>query len=114
MSWDGKIIGSGTCLYPKFNMKTMEVTYIAAVSDEDLQGIDLGTEYIKGRIEDSKMLEIKHNGSYEFLGNAWSMGMMSMQAAKLKGKMMPFEQYWNNPMEVSPEELKTSIYFPLK
>jgi len=101
-------------IYPKFNMNTMEVTYIAAISDEDIEGIELDSSYIKGDIEDSKMLEIKHQGSYEFIGNAWSMGMMTLQAKKIKSKKHPFEQYWNNPKDVSPEELLSSVYFPVK
>lgn len=102
------------CIYPKFDMKTMQATYIAAVSDEDLSSLSLGPEYITGKINDASALEIKHDGAYDFIGNAWSMGMMYMRAKKLKGKGFPFEQYWNSPMEVAAEELKTSIYFPLK
>lgn len=102
------------CIYPKFDMKKMEATYIAAVSDENLAELALGSRYVKGQIDTGRALEIKHEGSYEFLGNAWSMGMMTMQAKKLKGSGYPFEQYWNSPMEIPPEELQTSIYFPLK
>ncbi|WP_444995344.1 SRPBCC family protein [Aliikangiella sp. IMCC44359] len=102
------------CIYPKFDMKNMKATYIAAVSDEDLENINLDPEYIKGQIDDSKALEIKHDGSYDFLGNAWSMGMMYMQAKKIKGTGFPFEQYWNSPMEEAPDDLKTSIFFPSK
>jgi len=102
------------CIYPKFDMKNMKATYIAAVSDEDLGDLDLGTSYVSGEIPSSMALEIKHNGAYEFLGNAWSMGMMYMRAKKMKGGGYPFEQYWNSPMEETPENLKTSIYFPLK
>lgn len=101
-------------VYPKFDMKTMTATYIAAVSDEELGDVDLDSNYTRGSIRDTKALEITHDGAYEFLGNAWSMGMMYMQAKKIKGGDVPFEQYWNSPMEVKPDELKTSIYFPLK
>jgi len=102
------------CIYPKFNTRNMEVTYIAAVSDEDLADVQLDSSYTRGRIADTKMLEIKHEGAYEFLGNAWTMGMMYLRAKKIKGKKYPFEQYWNNPADVKPEELLTSVYFPVK
>ena len=102
------------CIYPKFDMKNMSATYIAAVSDEDVADLELDDSYIRGSLADSKSLEIKHDGSYEFLGNAWSMGMMFMQAKKHKGNGDPFEQYWNSPMEEAPEDLKTSIFFPIK
>lgn len=102
------------CIYPKFDMKNMKATYIAAVSDEELQGENMPEDYVKGKIAGGRSLEIKHNGSYDFLGNAWSMGMMFVRAKKLKSKGFPFEEYWNSPYEVSPRELKTSIFFPLK
>lgn len=101
-------------LYPKMDMVNMRMTYIAAVSDEQLQGEDLDPEYVRGEIKDGKALEIKHNGSYDFLGNAWSMGMMYLRAKKMKQDGVPFELYRNSPKEVQPEELKTSIYFPIK
>lgn len=102
------------CIYQKFDMKKMQATYIAAVSDEDISLAELDDNYVKGEISNSKALEIKHHGAYDFLGNGWSMGMMYMQAKKLKGGNPPFEQYWNSPLEEKPEDLKTSIYFPLK
>jgi len=40
--------------------------------------------------------------------------MMYLQAKKIKQGAFPFEQYWNSPMEEKPEDLKTSVYFPLK
>lgn len=110
----GKKADQWICVYPKINMNKMQFTYIAAISDEDLKNIDLGPEYVKGEIADGKALEIKHDGSYDFLGNAWSMGMMYMQAKKYKGAGKPYEQYWNNPHETKPEDLQTSIFFPVK
>lgn len=103
-------------LYPKMDMKNMQMTYIAAVSDENLKDVDLGSQYERGTVASGKALEILHEGSYDFLGNAWSMGMMYLQANKntIKQGDIPFEYYRNSPMEVAPEELKTSIYFPLK
>ena len=101
-------------IYPKMDMKNRRMTYIAAVSDEDLDGVDLDSNYIRGSLNGGKVLEIKHDGSYDFIGNAWSMGMMYVRAKKMKQRDVPFEQYWNSPLEVSPEELKSSIYFPLK
>lgn len=110
----GKSAKHWVCIYSKFDLKNLAVTYIAAVSDEEAKTLELGSDYIKGTIPDSKALEIKHDGSYEFLGNAWSMGMMYLNKKKIKQKNFPFEQYWNSPMETRPEDLETSVYFPLK
>jgi hypothetical protein len=101
-------------VYPKFNMNTLEFTYIAAVSDEQLHGIELGAGYVKGVIPSGKTLEIRHEGSYEFLGNAWSMGSMTVRAKKLKVSGKPYEQYWNNPLDTKPEDLRSSVFFPVK
>lgn len=101
-------------IYSKFDMRNLRASYIAAVSDEDLQNEDLGPEFVRGRIEDSRMIEVKHDGPYDFLGNAWAMGMMLLRAKKYKGAKYPFEQYWNSPLEEAPEDLKTSVYFPVK
>ena len=110
----GKSAKNWLSLYPKMDMKNMRMTYIAAVSDEALQGEDLSPEYVRGTVKTGKAFEIKHRGSYDFIGNGWSMGMMHIRAQKLKQGGVPFELYWNNPKEVSPHELQTSIYFPLK
>lgn len=110
----GKSAKQWISVYPKINMKTMQFTYVAAISDEQLKDVELGPEYIKGEIADGKALEIKHHGSYEFLGNAWSMGMMYMRAKKYKDAGKPYEQYWNSPRETKSEDLQTSIFFPVK
>ncbi len=110
----GKSAKHWLSLYPKVDMKAMTMTYIAAVSDEELKDVDLGDEYVRGTVNAGTALEIKHNGSYDFVGNAWSMGMMYIRAKKIKQRDIPFEQYWNSPKEVSPEELKTSVFFPVK
>ena len=101
-------------IYLKHDLKTMQATYIAAISDENLADLDLGDTYIRGKLNTGKALEIKHNGPYDFIGNAWSMGMMYIRGKKLKSRGVPYEQYWNSPMEESPANLKTSIYFPIK
>ncbi len=101
-------------IYPKVDMKKMRYTYIAALSDEDLGDLDLGSDYVRGTIASSEVLEIYHEGSYEYLGNAWSMGMMYMRAKKMRAAGKPFEYYHNNPQNTASEDLLTSIYFPVR
>ncbi len=102
------------CLYTKMDMKKMQMTYIAAISDENLSGVQLGDGFVRGQVKAGKGLEIKHKGSYEFLGNAWSMGMMYAKAKKLKGSDIPYEYYWNDPRQTGTADLETSIFFPVK
>ncbi len=114
------VVGQGVsakhwfALYPKLHAKEMSMTYIAAISDEQVDASKLGEQYVAGKIESGKMLEIHHRGAYDFLGNAWSMGMMYLRAKKIKQGGIPFEYYRNSPLEVQPNELETSIYFPVK
>lgn len=101
-------------IYPKFDLRKMQATYIAAISSESLDDLTLDENYTKGTLLSGNSLEISHTGSYDFIGNAWSMGMMLVRGRKLKARYFPFEQYWNSPFEVPPEELQTSIFFPYK
>ena len=101
-------------IYPKMDMRKMQMTYIAAFSDEGLNDQTIPPDYVKGTVSSGKALEIRHDGPFDFIGNAWSMGMMYLRAKKLKQSGHPFEKYWNDPRETDPEALKTSIFFPLK
>ena len=101
-------------IYPKMDMRKMQMTYIAAISDEGLNDQTIPPDYVKGTVSAGKALEIRHDGPFDFIGNAWSMGMMYVRAKKLKQSGHPFEKYWNDPRETDPEALKTSIFFPLK
>ncbi len=111
---EGKKAKHWVTLYPKMNIKTGEMTCIAAMSTEDLDGVELGDQFETGEIPSGKALEIKHKGSFDFIGNAWSMGMMYLQAKKIKQKGVPFEYYWNNPRQVEEKDLESSVFFMVK
>lgn len=110
----GKSPQNWVCLYPKVNMKTMMFTYICAVSDEQLKDVDMGGEYVKGEIKSGNVLKISHKGSYNFLGNAWSMGMMYLRAKKMKQAGTPFEHYVNDPRTTEEKDLQTNVCFPVR
>lgn len=101
-------------VYKKMDMKKKTFTYIAAASNEGLQGKEMPEGFISGEIPSQKMFRIRHKGSYKFLGNAWSMGMMYLQSKKIKQNGHPFEFYVNNPQETKEEDLLTDIYYPVK
>jgi hypothetical protein len=42
------------------------------------------------------------------------MRMMHLLTKKIKGKSIPFEEYWNSPKDTDPKDLKTSIFSPVK
>ena len=111
---EGKWAEHWISVYPKVNMKTKEFTFIAAVSTEALEGVDFDKDFLRGKLKEQPMFEVKHRGSYDYLGNAWSMGMMHTRAKKMKVNGKPFEYYWNSPKDTEPNKLETSIYFPVK
>lgn len=57
-----------------------------------------------------------HTGCYAHLGNAWSAGVMHGRAKKFKQRrgIHPFEIYESNRDETPPEQLVTTVHFPLK
>jgi len=101
-------------VYTKVKTAKQLFSYVCAVSSESADQLELGDRYVRGQIPSQKMLEIRHRGSYRFLGNAWSMGHMVTRAKKIKQNGKPFEYYHNSPTEVEESELLTSIYFPVK
>ena len=110
----GKKARHWVTLYPKTNMVKKQFTFISCMSSEDLEGLEMPENFVTGKIDSGKALEVHHEGAYLFLGNAWSMGMMYFRAQKLKGRAVPMEYYFNSPQSTKPEGLKTSIYFPVK
>ncbi|MCB9809454.1 SRPBCC family protein [Candidatus Peribacteria bacterium] len=101
-------------LYPKVDMRHKRFTYTVAVSDEKLGGRSLGPDYVQQTLPSTKALKITHTGSYEFLGSAWSRGMMEVRAQKLRQHGAPFEYYVNSPHDTPEADLITEIYFPVR
>ncbi|MDG2222718.1 MAG: GyrI-like domain-containing protein [Rubripirellula sp.] len=67
------------------------------------------------QIPAGKFLHVRHTGSYDNLGNAWSGIYQYARAKKLKiAKRDGFEIYRNNPNETPANELVTDVYVPLK
>ena len=110
----GKNAQKWICVYPKVDMANKMFTYICAASDEQLDGESLGDEYIKGNIATGNVFKVSHHGSYKFLGNAWSMGMMYVRGKKMKQTGKPFEFYHNSPHDTDEKDLRTDICFPVK
>ena len=60
-------------------------------------------------------LVIRHTGSYQNLGNAWSAGYQYTRNKKIKVAKRPaHEIYRNDPGETPAAELITDIYLPIK
>lgn len=62
-----------------------------------------------------KAFRIRHTGSYENLGNAWSAAYQITRYKKLKiANSDSYEIYRNSPEDTSPKDLITDIYLPLR
>lgn len=66
-------------------------------------------------IPTTKAFCVEHVGSYQHLGNAWSVANQHVRCGKLKqSKAGAFEIYVNNPATSAVEDLRIEIYLPLK
>lgn len=104
-------------VYDKVKLGKQLFSFTSAVAGDKTDSlIDLPcmSDLVAGEIKSQKMFEIKHRGSYQYLGNAWAMGNMLLRAKKLKQNGAPFEYYHNDPDNTPEHELSTSIYFPVK
>ncbi len=101
-------------VYTKVKMSKQLFSYESSVSGVGMEKITDSLVLKPGAIKSQKMLEIKHRGSYQYIGNAWAMGHLTMRAEKLKQNGSPFEYYHNDPSDTAENELLTSVYFPIK
>ncbi|TWU05601.1 SRPBCC family protein [Stieleria varia] len=66
------------------------------------------------QLSDGEAFHVRHTGSYENLGNAWSAAYQYARAKKIKlAKRAAFEVYRNDPAQTPCAELVTDIYLPV-
>lgn len=71
-----------------------------------------GDNIIAGDLEAMQTIHAMHNGTYEDLVNTHMAIDEYLKANQIEMKYPVVEVYLNNPQDVSPEELKTAIYYP--
>jgi predicted transcriptional regulator YdeE len=71
---------------------------------------------IRGEVVAHRALHVDHTGPYRHLGNAWSaaMGCQRSEKHKPNKRIPPYEIYLSKPGDVEEEDIKTSIYIPVK
>ena len=109
------ITGEPFSQYHKWDVIKQKVHYTAAIPVE--KGItNLPSGIVKGEIPQLKLHTLRHHGSYEHLGNAWSTLMMQKRAKDFKPKkgIPPMEFYKNDPEITEPEDLITDVCFAVK
>ena len=79
------------------------------------QGDQVPTQLSRCYIPAGRFLHIRHTGSHDNLGNAWSSAHQYARYKKLRlAKRDSFETYGNSPETTAAEELVTDIYIPLR
>lgn len=109
------IAGEVFSIYHKFDAVKDKVIYTSGIPVKEFPA-DLPSGVITGEIPATKVHTLRHIGSYEHLGNAWTTMMMMERNKELKfvKGIHPFESYVNMPGEVPDEELITDIHFAVK
>ena len=105
------------CIYKKYDMKLRQCDYEVCFPVASLpKKFADGASWIVGKIPAHKALKITHQGAYQNLGNAWSMGFNRLRALKLKQikSIPPYEIYLSDPETTSSEAIKTELFWPLR
>lgn len=112
-STDTDLIGPAVSIYHKFDLPNKIVEYTAAVQ-VNLPETEVPSHFTTEVIEAGELEVIEHTGPYEFLGNAWSAGMIMQRAKEFEPKKdaPPFEIYKNAPGDTAPNDLLTEVCFP--
>lgn len=101
-------------IYRTFDFKNDTSSFVSCVSiDKDYA---VPEPFIRGKVARSGVLNVRHIGKYDHLGNAWSLAMNHVRHYKMRLCKKPFgyEFYLNSPMDTPAEALITEVMLPLK
>tara|TARA_R110002096_G_scaffold105923_8_gene233092 strand:- start:7122 stop:8048 length:927 start_codon:yes stop_codon:yes gene_type:complete len=107
--------GKMLSVYHKWQPAKQIVEYTSAVPVESVPA-ELPEGFISGEIPSCMTFPIQHTGSYQYLGNAWSAGVMRSRNRLIKQSrsIHPFEIYETAPGDVPENETVTTVHFPLR
>lgn len=93
-----------------------ELQSAACIALPNLQSIELDSSIEKKSIIEGEYAVLRHVGPYSNMRSAyqWLYGEWLANSGREVADQPAFEEYLNNPREVSPSELITDIYMPLK
>ena len=109
------IAGDVFSIYHKWDFVKKTVSYTSGIPVQSVPAV-LPDGVFASSIPSTSVYTVRHVGSYQHLGNAWTT-LYTMHRNKefkmIKG-LHPFETYVNSPGEVPDHELITDIHFPMK
>ncbi len=93
-----------------------ELQSAACIALPNLQDIEVDNSIEKKSIAGGEYAVLRHKGPYSTMRSAyqWLYGEWLANSGREVADQPAFEEYLNNPREVSPAELLTDIYMPLK
>ena len=104
-------------IYHKFDLVKGIADYSSGLGYQDSSAVSHFPEgFTNGSLPKHTAAKYTLKGPYKYLGGAWSALFSYMRGEKLKQrKDIPiYEIYENDPAETPEENLKTSLYLPLK
>ena len=101
--------------YHKFDMAPGAVIYTAGAPVTQIPDV-LDDQFVSGNLPKAQFHTVRHHGTYDHLGNAWSASMMMLRNKEFKAlkSYHPLEIYRNDPAETAPADLITDVNFALK
>ena len=107
--------GSMISVYTKFRISKGVFEYISGYMLPDDVVVPASSGLKVWSIPASKAFRVEHIGSYNHLGNAWSVANQVARHRKLKQQRCgTYEIYRTTPPSTPDAELQTDIYLPLK
>jgi predicted transcriptional regulator YdeE len=102
--------------YEKWDPVSGKVTYTCGIPVKSYGTADYSKEVIQFEFPACSYYEVEHEGSFDHIANAWSAGIMRVQARKLKQhkQIMPFELYSHYADEIPEENYRVKVGFPLR
>jgi predicted transcriptional regulator YdeE len=100
--------------YQKFDLVKDKVVYVAGFPVSSKPD-NLPENMFYADLPNMKTLTVRHKGTYEHLGNAWTAIMMMERNKEFKKnkKAFPLEIYRNDLSQTAPEDLVTDISMPI-
>ena len=93
-----------------------ELQSAACIALPNLQEVELDKSIEKKSVAGGEYAVLRHKGPYSNMRSAyqWLYGEWLANSGREVADQPAFEEYLNNPREISPAELLTDIYMPLK
>jgi predicted transcriptional regulator YdeE len=100
-------------IYDDMDLKTGRIDFVSGLTTD--QGTPPPEGLVHYELPGGDYLQLRHTGSYENLGNAWSGAHQYARYKKIKlSKAAGYEIYRNDPADTAAKDLITDIYLPVR